>query len=351
MTTTANGRAERKSLAGQLDRLDAILDGLADGLNEAVAAAVKVAVTAAVEAALVEVMTSAELQRRLRAEPASKPGLVRRAASVLCRGLVSAAKGCWACAAGLVGHCREKATEAVAVVREGRTVLVGRVRRGMTAFARQVWLGWFVAAGLVRRFRKPLLVALAAGTTLGVACYLAGPTVSSLVNGLAGFARRAGRRRAGPTAPACSTVPPCANGASVASRRLRHSLRRRAGWGSRPPRIQVPTATPEAAETLPHLTRPGRWRPVGADTQPGAWPAPFGATRRTAPDRRPHGPDDPARRVPPRRAPPRGLPEAEYQAIRRTLDDPRFQAEPRRAVGEVARRQPALGRVRLVLSR
>jgi hypothetical protein len=62
MTMTTNGRAERKSLAAQLDRLDLILDGLADGLNEAVAAAVKVAVTAAVEAALVEVLTSAELQ-------------------------------------------------------------------------------------------------------------------------------------------------------------------------------------------------------------------------------------------------------------------------------------------------
>ncbi|HEX5270519.1 MAG TPA: hypothetical protein VFW33_08545, partial [Gemmataceae bacterium] len=85
MTTTSNGRAERKSLAGQLDRLDSILDGLADGLNEAVATAVKLAVTAAVEAAVREVLTSAELQRRLRPEPASKPGFVRRAASALCR--------------------------------------------------------------------------------------------------------------------------------------------------------------------------------------------------------------------------------------------------------------------------
>ena len=67
MATTSNGRAERKSLAGQLDRLDTILDGLADGLNEAVATAEKQAVTAAVEAALVEVLTSAELQRRPKA--------------------------------------------------------------------------------------------------------------------------------------------------------------------------------------------------------------------------------------------------------------------------------------------
>jgi hypothetical protein len=188
MTTTANGRAERKSLAGQLDRLDTILDGLADGLNEAVATAVKQAVTAAVEAALVEVLTSADLKRRLRGEPTAKTGFVGRAASTLCRGLMSVAKGCWSYGATLIGCCRAKTAQAVSVVSEGRTVLLDRVRRGMTTFARQVWLGWFVAAGLVRRFRKPLFVAAAAGTALGVACYLAGPTVSSLVNGLAGFA-------------------------------------------------------------------------------------------------------------------------------------------------------------------
>jgi hypothetical protein len=171
MTTSANGRSERKSLAGQLDRLDTILDGLADGLNEAVATAVKEAVVVAVEAAVRELLASAELQRRLRAEPSSKKGFVRRAASVLCAGLVSVAKGCWSCASTLFGHFRAKTTEAVSAMQEGRVVLLGRVRRCMTAFARQVWLGWFVAAGLVRRFRKPLLVAAVAGTTLGVACY------------------------------------------------------------------------------------------------------------------------------------------------------------------------------------
>jgi hypothetical protein len=39
ITTNPNGRT-RKSLAEQIDRLDAILDGLSDALTEAVAAAV-----------------------------------------------------------------------------------------------------------------------------------------------------------------------------------------------------------------------------------------------------------------------------------------------------------------------
>src|SRR5437660_1121392 len=100
-TTSTNGRGERKSLAGQLDRLDGILDGLADGLNEAVAQAVKEVVSAAVEAAVREVLTNAELQRRLRPEPAAGPGRTRWTAGVLCRGVVSAAKQCWGRAAAM----------------------------------------------------------------------------------------------------------------------------------------------------------------------------------------------------------------------------------------------------------
>jgi hypothetical protein len=188
MTTTNNGRAERKSLAGQLDRLDTILDGLAEGLNEAVATAVKQAVVVAVEAAVRELLASAELQRRLQPEPVAKPSFVRRAASAVCRGLVSLAKGCWACGVALVGQGRAKSAEAVSALQERRAVILEGVRLGMTAFARQVWLGWFVAAGMVRRFRKPLVVAAAVGTALAVTCYLAGPAVSSAVNGLAGFA-------------------------------------------------------------------------------------------------------------------------------------------------------------------
>ena len=147
----------------------------------------KQAVVVAVEAAVRELLASAELQRRLRPEPESKPGFVRRAASALCRGVVSVAKGCWSCAAALVGHCRAKASRGRLGGAAGPVVVVDHVRRGMTAFARQVWLGWFIAAGMVRRFRKPLLVAAAVGAALAVACYLAGPAVSSLVNGVAGF--------------------------------------------------------------------------------------------------------------------------------------------------------------------
>jgi hypothetical protein len=77
--------------------------------------------------------------------------------------------------------------EDVSSLRVGQVVVVTRVRRGMMAVARQVWLSGLMAAGVARRLRKPLLVAACVGTALALACYLAGPAVSSLVNGVAGF--------------------------------------------------------------------------------------------------------------------------------------------------------------------
>jgi hypothetical protein len=45
-----------------------------------------------------------------------------------------------------------------------------------------------MAVMLARRFRRPLLIALASGMVIGVGCYLAGPMVASTVSGLAAFA-------------------------------------------------------------------------------------------------------------------------------------------------------------------
>src|SRR3954469_17332126 len=97
--TNANGQ-ERKTLASQLDRLDAILDALGVGLNEAVASAVQdvvgTAVTAAVQAAVVEVLTNPDLLERL--PPATPPepapslfGKVARKARTFCGWLAGAA--------------------------------------------------------------------------------------------------------------------------------------------------------------------------------------------------------------------------------------------------------------------
>ena len=70
MTATAtvaapNGRAPRKQLSDQLDRLDAIIDVLADGLPEAVADACREGARQAVKDAVVEILTNPELRALL----------------------------------------------------------------------------------------------------------------------------------------------------------------------------------------------------------------------------------------------------------------------------------------------
>src|SRR5207249_7396573 len=72
MTLNSNGRA-RKTLAEQIDRLDAILDGLAEALHQSVAQAVQEAVGLAVKAALAEALAHPELRQALQARPAPAP--------------------------------------------------------------------------------------------------------------------------------------------------------------------------------------------------------------------------------------------------------------------------------------
>jgi hypothetical protein len=187
-TTSTNGRPPRPSLATQLDRLDDILDGLADGLNEAVATAVKEAVAVAVAATLQELLTNAELQRRLRAEPAARPGGAGRAFRGLWRGLVGLAQGGWRRVATTAGRCRDQVAAVVTAVNQGQAAFVRRVRRGLTGFAGRARRGGALALALACQFRRPLLGALAIGALVGLGCYLAGPAVSAAVSGVAGFA-------------------------------------------------------------------------------------------------------------------------------------------------------------------
>src|SRR5215471_14485383 len=107
MSTTTLNNGVRKTLASQLDRLDMILDGLAENLNEAVAMAatnsvkeiVNVAVQEAVRAALVEILTNAEVKKRLIANQTinATPTMIhlREKAGSCWRWIVRAAKGTW----------------------------------------------------------------------------------------------------------------------------------------------------------------------------------------------------------------------------------------------------------------
>jgi hypothetical protein len=109
-TTNTNGRT-RKSLAEQIDRLDAILDGLGDALTESVAVAVSQAVgravKEAVQAVLAEALTNPALRGRalqVDSQPAPQADLpsVPRTLARRVAWLGARARSCvQACVAGL----------------------------------------------------------------------------------------------------------------------------------------------------------------------------------------------------------------------------------------------------------
>ena len=190
MTTTTLDNGVRKTLASQIDRLDSILDGLAENLNEAVADSVKGAVTVAVQeavhAALVEILSSAQVRRRLSVQP---PVLVR---------LAEKARSCWSWLAGtakavwskVVATATAAGDKVQAKVRPFVTATSAKVCQAPQQVVRCARTGWMLMstlASLAKRFRAQLLVALAVGVLVGVVCYLAGREVASVVCALAAF--------------------------------------------------------------------------------------------------------------------------------------------------------------------
>jgi hypothetical protein len=174
--TVTNGQA-RKSLAEQIDRLDAVLDGLGEGLNEAVADAVKEAVGAAVQTAvqavLREVLGSPEVQARLRAPaPTAPPPAPKARWKEYAAALGTAVVVWWAAARA---ECRKRLGQV-------RSWVAGAVERmrglGRFKYHLLVALGVAAAATATASWTGPVVVAAAgwlAGctTALGVQAALA----------------------------------------------------------------------------------------------------------------------------------------------------------------------------------
>jgi hypothetical protein len=193
MGTTTLDNGVRKTLASQLDRLDMILDGLAENLNEAVANSVKeivnVAVQEAVRAALVEILTNAEVQKRLIHERPVTPTMIqlREKAHSCWSWILRAAKGTWtkivAVAAAVGNKVKGMGSSFVTVAstkaQQARKEIVRSIRKG--------WMLINALAALAKRFRKQLVVAVGVGMLVGVVCYFAGREIASIGCGLAGF--------------------------------------------------------------------------------------------------------------------------------------------------------------------
>jgi hypothetical protein len=173
MTTTTsaagNSRA-RKTLASQIDRLDAVLDGLADGLNEAVADAVKNAVGLAVREAVQAApqLPPAALSPEMSREPPPalprpkppRPGARERLGSLW--------RGVRAGLAGLGLACAARWAQARA--------WAGRALAGLAARCR--------TAG---KYRREILTALGVGAGVAAAAWFAGPWLAAALSGVGGF--------------------------------------------------------------------------------------------------------------------------------------------------------------------
>lgn len=167
--TVSNGKPQRKQLADQLDRLDAILDCLADGLNQAVADAAREGTRLAVKDAIIEIMSNPDLRALLvppapavptsAAQPAAepkKPGVWSR--------IKAKAAALRAAASGVVTRVKE------AVIR--RCVIAGDA---VVALGR--------ATGETLPVRRVALVGLGVGVLVGAACLVVPQTTAAVVSG------------------------------------------------------------------------------------------------------------------------------------------------------------------------
>jgi hypothetical protein len=189
-TTNTNGRAQRKSLSEQIDRLDAVLDGLAEGINDTVVSAVQEAVQAAVRTAVVEVLTNDGLQRRLRpaaGPPARRAGRLAGRAWGLLRGLARIAAAGWSKAAAAFRKAGARGAESLGLD-PGAACARAAAACGLAASAaRAAWARVLALRGLAGRFRRPVLVALGVGSAASVLAYLSGPWAAAAAGWLSGF--------------------------------------------------------------------------------------------------------------------------------------------------------------------
>jgi hypothetical protein len=178
--TLSNGRAERKSLASQLDRLDGILDALSDGLNQAVERAVELAAERAVANVLARNLQSAPVSQ------ATKPGLITRLAKWTWTAMAGAAASFWTTITG-TGRSVVRQVKAIGV--RAKDAVVKTTMRISRRFGLAVLIGWLgLIAGmrLFKRNPKQTLLASHAGLLVGVGAYLAGPVFAATVSGLSG---------------------------------------------------------------------------------------------------------------------------------------------------------------------
>jgi hypothetical protein len=127
-------------------------------------------------------LTNPTLQQRLRAAERHD------------RATVSVAKRVWGwlkagCAwvAGRVKRAFTKTVEVTGTCKDAAFATAATAGRKTRAAPKAGWSHTLSALALAGRMRRSVLLAVAAGLTIGTACYFSGPLLSSLISGVTGF--------------------------------------------------------------------------------------------------------------------------------------------------------------------
>src|SRR5262249_22679834 len=184
MNPTTNANGQRKSLASQIDRLDAMLDGLSDGLNEAVAQAVRGAVALAGKGALQAVLPEglaqpAPLAKLQAATPAAQPEQPTDAPKPKGPGRFASWRNWAGAQLKKAGECCRAGWQrvhdaGVAVARRTARVVTTAATAVRAEAARVVATGWLLGNVLLR-----LAAAFGAGVAVRVALFFTGVILAS----------------------------------------------------------------------------------------------------------------------------------------------------------------------------
>ena len=194
MTTMSNSRAQRKSLANEIDRLDDILDGLDAALAGSVETAVRdvvgQVVRETVEATVREVLSSPELIRAAVAHhtPTAPVPTQAQAPRRTIKDLLKE-KLAW-----LYQQAMEIASQAKRNIASAWLWSLDNVRKGcawMWGRSKDVIQLTSSALRCAWKFRTTTALALGIGTTVGVGAYFAGPIIAGVLCGLGGAAMTA----------------------------------------------------------------------------------------------------------------------------------------------------------------
>lgn len=178
-TTTAslNGKAPRKQLGDQLDRLDTIIDALADGLPAAVADACKEGARAAVKDAVIEILTNPEL-RELIAKIAPVAAVNANATQPHAIPAEPTRPGLWARMKAKIQSAQDAIMGWCRIAKQRCITRFWRIKQAIVALTSTL--------SLMVPTRQILIVGLGLGAMIGVISFICPHWISAILSGVTG---------------------------------------------------------------------------------------------------------------------------------------------------------------------